>query len=211
MHIPNARLFEFAMQARDLLEPGGIIIVSSSIGRGDQPDDRDESGRLMIERPSEELQLLFERIGFRFITRIENTDAGGRDLRWYSLVMERQEGGISRSVDEIETIISHDRKDTTYKIALLRALCDIAQNEHLAVQWWADGFVSVPLRLVAEKWLFYYWPIIESDVGSRKVAVPQKRGREENVMLGFRKSMRELIVHYQCIGVDLCHVSRFHL
>lgn len=200
MHVSNAHLFEFAMQVRELLDPGGILVISSSIGRGALPDDRDESGRLMIERPAEEIQLLFERTGFRFVTRHDTADASGRDIRWYTLIMERHEGGISRSVDEIETIISHDRKDTTYKIALLRALCDIAQSEQLAAKWRTDGFVAVPLGLVVEKWLIYYWPIIEADEHGEKVAIPQKRGREENVMLGFRRSVRELIARYHNLG-----------
>lgn len=114
--------------------------------------------------------------------------------------MERQEGGISRSVDELETIISHDRKNTTYKIALLRALCDIAQSEQLAARWRPDGFVAVPLGLVVEKWLFYYWPIIEADGRGTEVVVPQQRGFEKNLMLGFRRDMRELIARYDQVG-----------
>lgn len=51
MHIPNSHLFEFAMQLRELVEPGGILIISSSIGRGGLPGDRDENGRLLVERP----------------------------------------------------------------------------------------------------------------------------------------------------------------
>jgi SAM-dependent methyltransferase len=200
MHIPDVRLFEFAMQVRELLDPGGVLIISSSIGRGGLPGNRDESGRLLIERPPEELQLLFERLGFRYITRHETADATGRDLRWYTLIMERGASGISRSVDEIETIISHDRKDTTYKLALLRALCDIAQGEHRAAEWKTDGFVAVPLGLIAEKWLFYYWPLITADGYVEGVAIPQKRGRELKMMLGFRRNMRELIARYRDIG-----------
>ena len=77
-----------------------------------------------MERVPEEIQLLFERLGFRLLTRHENYDALGRPVKWFSLVMPKAGQGNSRSVDEIETIISRDKKDATYKLALLRTLCD---------------------------------------------------------------------------------------
>ena len=200
MHIPDQDLFECASQIRDLLVPGGTLLISSSIGREDLVDDRDRDGRLMKERPPEELQLLFERLGFRFVMKYETEDSLRRDIQWYSLVMQRSEGGLSRSVDEIETIISRDRKDATYKLALLRALCDIAQREHYMATWRVDGTVSVPMGLIAEKWLFYYWPLIERDPPEGPVAIPQKRGREINVQIKFRKSMLELIRFYRPHG-----------
>lgn len=38
---------------------------------------------------------------------------------WRTCALDRQ------SIDEIETIISRDKKDATYKLVLLRALCDM--------------------------------------------------------------------------------------
>lgn len=114
--------------------------------------------------------------------------------------MQRIGGGTPRSIDEIETIIRRDRKDATYKLALLRALCEIAQVEHYRVKWLPNGVVSVPLGLVAEKWLFYYWPLIEEDGDGGRVAIPQKRGGEVNKPIAFRNSVRKLISFYRPLG-----------
>lgn len=200
MHIPDSELFEFALQVRELLEPGGVLVISSSVGREGLRGNRDPSGRLMLERPPDELQLLFERTGFRYITGIETADAAGRNLRWHTLVMERSRGALSRPIDEIETIISRDRKNTTYKLALLRALCDVALHEQSSATWRADGLVSVPMGLVLEKWLFYFWPVIEADLPDGTVAVPQMRGGEKNGKIVFRQAMRELVSRYHHLG-----------
>ncbi|MDZ4185661.1 MAG: class I SAM-dependent methyltransferase, partial [Desulfuromonadales bacterium] len=69
MHIPDADLFEFAYQIRQMLHPGGTVILSASEGRPLDADSRDTQGRLFRERPAGELALLFERLGFRLILR----------------------------------------------------------------------------------------------------------------------------------------------
>jgi hypothetical protein len=56
----------------------------------------------------------------------------------------------------IATILKHDTKTTSYKIALLRALNDIA----LAYPG-ITGHVAVPLKRIAELWAAYYWPFMD--------------------------------------------------
>ena len=124
IHVPDHDIFEFASQLRDLVAPEGILFLSGSMRNLPSQTSRDDNGRLIIERVPEEIQLLFERLGFQLLTRVQNDDALGRPIKWYSLVMQKVGQGNSRSVDEIEAIISRDRKDATYKLALLRALCD---------------------------------------------------------------------------------------
>jgi SAM-dependent methyltransferase len=196
MHIPDQDLFEGATQIRDLLVDDGLLVLSLAQGRAGLNQDRDAKGRLFIERPPEELQLLFERLGFRLLTLQETPDALERSLCWHTLVLQRATGKMARSVDELETIITRDKKDATYKLALLRALCDIAQYEPHMAKWRPDGTVSVPLGLVAEKWLLYYWPIIELDIPGGKVVIPQKRGLEVNKPIAFRRAVRDLAAAY---------------
>jgi hypothetical protein len=196
MHIPDQELFECATQMRDLLADDGMLILQLSLGRGGLSQGRDDAGRLYNERPPEEVQLLFERLGFRLIAREDTPDFMDRDIQWYTLVLQRATGKMARSVDELETIITRDKKDATYKLALLRALCDIAQYEPHMAKWRPDGTVSVPLGLVAEKWLLYYWPIIELDIGLGKVAIPQKRGLEINKPIAFRRAVLDLAAAY---------------
>ncbi len=81
-------------------------------------------------------------------------------------------------------------------MALLRALCDIAQTDTGMVRWGIDGNVRVALGSIVEKWILYYWPIIELDGSDGKVAIPQKRGMEKLMPIAFRGAMRELIRFY---------------
>lgn len=88
MHIPDADLFEFARQVRQVLRPGGTVILSASEGRPLGADSRDSRGRLFRERPAGELALLFERLGFQLLLREESGDSLGRTaLRWTTLVL----------------------------------------------------------------------------------------------------------------------------
>jgi hypothetical protein len=64
------------------------------------------------------------------------------------------EPGLSHRV--ISSILRHDSKQTSYKIALLRALNDVVLA-YPDLRF--DGRpVAVPLRALAEAWVAYYWP-----------------------------------------------------
>lgn len=211
MHVPDEELFEFAFQLKSLLRPGGTLLLSFSTSRPGLSDSRDQMGRLFLERPPGEIQLLFERLGFRLLAQHRNGDAMARQIQWHTLVLRLVQGIGTGPVDQIETIINRDRKDATYKFALLRALCDIAQTEYRQALWRQDDTVSVPLGLVAEKWLLYYWPIVEADLGHEGagVAIPQKRGLEINKPIAFRRALLALIA--RCCdargGLDAFHAD----
>lgn len=55
----------------------------------------------------------------------------------------------------ISTILKHDTKVTSYKIALLRAINDVVLSFPDLRNLRAD--VAVPLRLLAQFWVAYYW------------------------------------------------------
>lgn len=89
----------------------------------------------------------------------------------------------------ISTILRHDRKVNSYKIALLRALNDVVlaypDLRH------AGRPIAVPLRLLAESWIAYYWPFV--DRGGEVLQGPRslRDGRRRND-IGFRPQLREL-------------------
>jgi phage repressor protein C with HTH and peptisase S24 domain/SAM-dependent methyltransferase len=208
MHVPNHDLFECGRQFSLLLKPGGILFLSISTRRAGLADGRDELGRLYIERPPEQIQLLLERLGFRLIARDEQDDFMNRPIHWTTLVLEKATDAPGhRTVDQIESVISKDKKDATYKIALLRALCSIAQTENQAVRWANDKYVEVPLGLIAEKWLFYYWPLIELDPDNNTVIIPQKRGLEKNKRIAFRTPLLQLIKAYGAGGINAAYAD----
>lgn len=64
-----------------------------------------------------------------------------------------------RTPDQIlSTILRHDAKVTSYKIALLHAINDVVlafPDVHIYGQ-----DIAVPLRILADYWIAYYWPFV---------------------------------------------------
>lgn len=191
MHIPDSELFEFAIQVRTVLKFKGIFFCSFSSSRESSSDD----SRLFVNREPSQVQLFFERIGFRLLYSVSNDDGMGREIIWHTLVFE-SEGSLGiRPVDQIEAIINRDRKSATYKLALLRALCEIAQTEYHYADWHPGNKVSIPLGLISEKWLYYYWPLIESET-----LLPQLNGGETGKKIAFRGQLKALVNEFRTIG-----------
>lgn len=59
----------------------------------------------------------------------------------------------------ISTILRHDDKRTSYKIALLRSINDVVLNYPGLATRKQD--VAIPLRRLAERWIAYYWPFVK--------------------------------------------------
>lgn len=58
-----------------------------------------------------------------------------------------------------QKIIEQESKTSTYKFALLRAVIDLisAQSPHIEDR---ETHVAIPVLLISDKWLFYYWDLI---------------------------------------------------
>jgi SAM-dependent methyltransferase len=198
MHVPDTDLFDAAFAVRDLLVDSGKLLLSIPAERGDVPagQDRDRLGRLMIIRSPAQVKLLFERLGFTVESEWSSADASGREgILWVTLLF-RYSGVSPRPIDRIESILNADRKVATYKLALLRALCDIALTAYSSVRWEAEGRVAVRLDDVAERWILYYWPLLESPV-----FLPQINGESRGAKpIAFRKSLDLLISYYRKLG-----------
>ncbi|WP_206023485.1 bifunctional 2-polyprenyl-6-hydroxyphenol methylase/3-demethylubiquinol 3-O-methyltransferase UbiG [Rubrivivax sp. JA1026] len=75
MHVPEAALFDAAFSLRSLLKTHGRLLLSIPSARTDvRQDHRDDKGRLFQPYRPEELQLLFERLGFQLIGRWDTQD-----------------------------------------------------------------------------------------------------------------------------------------
>lgn len=193
MHLPDGELFDFAYQVRTLLRDGGLFVCSFCSGRELASGD----SRLYVHRESEQVQLLFERLGFRLVSLTRNPDDMGRDHEWTNLVMQVEGQLAARPLDQIESIINRDRNTATYKLALLRALCEIAQTGFRHVRWHPDGVVSVPLGLIVAKWISYYWPLIDAPA-----ELPEMRTGKAARGLAFRGQLQELIDSFRPGGID---------
>lgn len=197
MHIPDGELFDTAFELRERIKKGGKLLVSMPIERGDvRPGaQRDDSGRLMIIRSVGQVRLLFERLGFELENEWKSADSEARGFLWATLFF-RSSGVSTRAIDRVESIINADRKVATYKLALIRALCDIAMTSWAAARWEPNGSVSIPLLEVSEKWQQYYWPLLEGDEVIPQINAEVEGGKP----IAFRKKLSGLIRYYRPQG-----------
>lgn len=209
MHVPGHEMFDAAMSIRSLLNAHGRLLISLPLSRGEGLTlERDGNGRLFKAYTAEEIQLLFERLGFQLIGRWDTEDALARSgTSWYTLLLELRESSVTRAVDKIEGVLNRDRKVATYKLALFRALAEIATQESRQAVWQADGQVGVPLMRIAERWLQYYWPLFASE---RFIPQSQSEGAGSSKPVKFRAPLTRLISDYRQQGVH-GGLSAWHL
>lgn len=91
----------------------------------------------------------------------------------------------------ISKIIERDSKTTTYKFALLRGVIDIIQDNSPYISF-VENRVQIPTGLLIEKWLMYYYPILQS-----QTYIPQING-ETN--LAFNNQLSKLVSDYEARG-----------
>ena len=196
MHLPESLLFDSLLSLRDTLNIHGRLLVSIPHDRpGLDENFRDNDGRLFQPIEADRLVLLSERLGFSLVSRWDNEDGLQRDGHdWVTLLFEKT-SAIGRPLDRIQRVLNRDLKVATYKLALLRGLCDISDADDRAFDWSLAGKVGIPIDLMVEKWLFYYWPIFASPV-----YVPQIRTEPTGKPLKFRNSLTALISYYQSLG-----------
>jgi SAM-dependent methyltransferase len=200
MHLPRAQILDAALAMRAVLRENGRLLLSIPLERpGLDPDNRDKHGRLFTPLNPDYLQLLFERVGFQLLEKWHSPDSLGREgYSWFTLVLQARDLEGVRPLDQIEGILNRDKKTATYKLALFRALCEVAISGFDQVRWVADGVIGVPIEAVSEKWLNYYWPIFES-----ANFIPQIRGEAESCTkpIAFRSSLSRLIREYRTGGL----------
>jgi hypothetical protein len=199
MHIPKEHLFDTAFTLKRVLKRRGYLLISvPRAGPKTNNQFRDEHGRLYHLYSPEYIQLLFERIGFQLNGSWETKDGLGREDRTWTvqLFFLKHSTGI-RPIEQIESILNRDKKTATYKLALFRALCEISISNYNQVIWENDGMVRIPVDLIAEKWIYYYWPLIESHL-----FIPQIYGEKEGgeVNIAIRNNLKEIVDLYRSKG-----------
>lgn len=208
MHVPDQEMFDTALAIRALLNPRGRLLLSLPLSRGEGlTQERDSNGRLFKGYQPGEIQLLFERLGFQLISRWDTEDALDRaGTSWYTLLLEFRDTGGLRAIDKIEGVLNRDRKVATYKLALFRALAEIAMQESRQAVWLANGQVGVPLGRIAERWLQYYWPLFASEP-----SIPQSQSEGAGGKpVKFRAAVLGLISAYRQQGAH-GGLSAWHL
>ncbi|MBE7503529.1 MAG: methyltransferase domain-containing protein [Verrucomicrobiales bacterium] len=199
MHLPEEQLFDVVFNLRRVLKPGGRLLISTPrTGPAvDEATRRDTDGRLFNGVTPENYHFLLAKVGFRLLNRWDSDDSLGRPGRTWTTQLFVLEGQASRSLETIEAILNRDKKDATYKPALFRALAELATSSYHVARWLPDGRVAIPLRLVADKWLEYYWPLFASPL-----FIPQKRGEKPGCLkpVAFRAELQALIECFRAAG-----------
>ncbi len=202
MHLPKEELFDAVFAVRRILKEHGRLLLSipqpvpstqnSSPKTHHCPPtpNRDSRGRLFSGILPEELKLMLERLGFRLLNRWISDDSLNRAHRkWATMLFELESATGERPIDTIESILSKDVKVATYKLALFRALANIATTNYKAAIWTRYNTVEISTRLLAENWIEYYWPVLEA-------GIKQTTGRP----VAFRKPLEALIDFYRSRG-----------
>jgi SAM-dependent methyltransferase/phage repressor protein C with HTH and peptisase S24 domain len=193
MHLPDEYLFDSIYGMRRVLRSGGRLLLSIPAYRPDVDPQtrRDPQGRYFADLPPAKLKLLLERVGFRHVWEQTSNDAQGRaGTTWATLLFEKQQSDAERPLDQVESILNRDKKDATYKLALFRALADVAQTQYNIASFDRAGRVGIPVRALAERWLVYYWPLVASDT-----FIAQKYGETADCTkpIAIREPLRKVI------------------
>jgi hypothetical protein len=104
----------------------------------------------------------------------------------------------TQSFIKVSQILERDSKDASYKFALMRATIDVISlfDQHIIS---SENKVIIPTGLIIERWLWYYYPLIDSEI-----FLPQKNSEPEILTRGrniaFRKHFNLLIEEYSKVG-----------
>lgn len=89
----------------------------------------------------------------------------------------------------VGSILKHDKKVNSYKLALIRSINDVVLSHPDILPTGKD--VAVPLRRLAQYWLAYYWPFVDSN----NPIVQGQRARHNGVLrndMAFRPALTAL-------------------
>jgi hypothetical protein len=100
---------------------------------------------------------------------------------------------------KISTILRHDNKQTSYKIALLRSINDVVLNFPDLAETNRD--IAIPLLLLADFWIAYYWVFVDAEYPIYQGPRAKLDGELRNDM-AFRPELEELRHAFQQVHGD---------
>jgi SAM-dependent methyltransferase len=184
MHIPEGEIIESVINVLKITKVRGRIVVSTRKA-AESSSDREPDGRLFNSIPSAKLISLFESFGGKLLFSESHKDNERSNITWDNFVFEKYDLTNKSGIEKIQEIIVKDKKDTSYKFALIRALVNIARYENgLAIYSPTGDIVSIPLKRVAFHWLKYYFPLLKGEV-------PIRQSRTHN-NLGFQSALQSI-------------------
>ncbi|MCE2521222.1 MAG: methyltransferase domain-containing protein [Alphaproteobacteria bacterium] len=156
-----------------MLKPGGLIIFALRVGGNDADDG-------MFPSSAAEVESLARRYGAMALPGNTRPDSLGRPgIHWEQVALQLPDDGTG-ALPLLRHIILNDRKSSTYKLGLLRAVARAADSAPGMARHPNDDSVTVPLGLVALNWLRLYKSLVEA-------GLPQRPGKDGVTNLGFVK------------------------
>ena len=158
MHVPPSARARAFRKLVSVMSPGGSMMLSL------------RHGPLPIERPMEpataaEIEVLARRHGLQTIRSKSHSDAAGRTGVWWEVIWLRLPDDGTGALPLLRHVVFNDRKSSTYKLALLRALIRIADGAGGFARPGGDAHhVDLPLGLVALFWVRAFRPLIAKDL-----------------------------------------------
>ena len=157
MHIPPAERSRAFRKIITLLKPGGLLAMTLRHGVA-------EADRGIYEVTWEEIERLARNHGATIVCKVETPDWLSRsDVSWTQIAISLPDDGTG-ALPLLRHIILNDSKSSTYKLALLRVICRMADSAAGTAHPLDDEFVSVPLGLAALYWIRLFKPLLQADL-----------------------------------------------
>ena len=97
MHLRDPELADWTRQLSGILKPGGILFLSASYAREGLAGQRDEGGRLFVERSPDQIKELMAPAGLEFVRIFRSRDTLKRSIRWFTLVFQMRGLRVGRA------------------------------------------------------------------------------------------------------------------
>ena len=202
MHVPpnlRARAFRKLVS---VMSPGGSMMLS--LRQGPLPP-----GRPMDAATAADIEALARGYGLQTIRSERHVDVGGRaGVSWDVIWLRLPDDGTG-ALPLLRHVVFNDRKSSTYKLALLRALMRIADGAGGFARPGGDGHhMDLPLGLVALFWVRAFRPLVAMDLPQD----PAGNDRLAFVKDGFHglesRSPHDLRIGQQFTGEDAGNLIR---
>ena len=173
MHLPPSDRPRAFRKIINLLKPGGVLAITLRDGPADQARG---IHRVLLE----EVEGLARDHGAFVERHAEADDHLGRPgIRWIQIAIRLPDDGTG-ALPLLRHVILNDNKSSTYKLALLRTLCRLADGAAGFTRDHDDEFVAVPMGLVALTWIRLFKPLLSA-------GLPQNPSNVGLQRLGFVK------------------------
>ncbi len=157
MHVREGDRHRAFRKLINLLRPGGLVAMTLRMG---PPDPERGFHPVSVH----ELETLARGHGAYLVRQDRSDDLlGRRDVTWRQVAIQLPDDG-SGALPLLRHIILNDSKSSTYKLALLRTLCRIADGAAGMAIEADEESVSVPLGLVGLIWLRLFKPLLAADL-----------------------------------------------